>query len=384
MHGELQSLYHKLLNSHTQLLSEHKSLSTSQSEVRQNCVTQHADFISFIELERNARTSASAAIQDAHQSEMGKLYDNIQSLEILITEDRARTMKQHTETRSCADTKHNELKQCIEERLAMLEERFDVVEPQWTVDFNVLRKEVSSTFATIQTTITEERKSFDLSLSAIQNEFFSIAHGVQATANENEKNILDESAQRKTSFWELQDHIKDISQTVMQLNDMKNEITCEYISHVGEFCESFVQRFEVATMSKQLQSIESKNEKLLREMEAKVEEVRTSLISQGNLHSKCMEEERASFKKSHDEHMRCVEVERDARIRQTAELRAEFVKLITKEREDRTIDASVRRSEVDRTKQFIKAMNIGLGGSTVLNRSTLFELEPSPSPPLSL
>merc|ERR1711860_324093 len=77
-----------------------------------------------------------------------------------------------------------------------------------------------------------------------------------------------------------------------------------------------------------------------------------------------MEEERTAFKKAHDEHMRCVEVERDARLRQATELRTEFVKLITKEREDRIIDASVRRSEVDRAKQSIKAMSTGLSGST--------------------
>merc|ERR1712007_378979 len=133
------------------------------------------------------------------------------------------------------------------------------------------------------------------------------------------------------------------------------------------------------------ETIESKTEKILRDMEERIEEVRTNFTSERNLHLKWMEEERAAFKKSHDEHMRCVEVERNARMRQSAELRSEFVKLITKEREDRIIEASMRRSEVDRAKQSIKAMNIGLGGGTTLDKSTLSvqstELEASQSLP---
>jgi len=370
MYAELRSSYQKLVTSHTQLLSAHNGLSTSHSDISQSCETQRADFNSSIESERNARTSALTAMEDAHRAELGNLYNSIQSLEVFISEDRARAMEQHTETKSCADTKHNELKQCIEERLAMLEAKFNVLEPQWSADFNTLKEEVSS-ITTTQATMTEEQRSFEQSFRATQNEVCGMVHGAQAAASENKKIILEESAQRCTSTQELKDHIKDISQTVMKLDSMKDEIISEYKSHLGEFYASFELRYEAATMSQQLESMESKNEKLLHELETRLEEIHANFMSERNLHLKWMEEERAAFKKSHEEHMRCVEVERNARVRQTAELRTEFVKLITKEREDRIVDASVRRSEVDRAKQSIKAMNIGLGGSIALDRSTL-------------
>jgi len=92
MHAELRSSHEKLVNSHKQLLSAHNSLSTSHSVVRQNCETQHADFNSSMELERNARTSTLAAMEDAHRAEVGRLHNNIKSLEVLIREDRARTV----------------------------------------------------------------------------------------------------------------------------------------------------------------------------------------------------------------------------------------------------------------------------------------------------
>merc|ERR1712007_254211 len=133
--------------------------------------------------------------------------------------------------------------------------------------------------------------------------------------------------------------------------------------------ESCAQRNEADSIvsSEQMDSIveivKNASEKSLEKLQARIEEVRTSFIAERGLHLKWMEEERTAFRKSHDEHMRCVEVERDARLRQATELRTDFMKLITKERDDRIIDSSVRRSEVDRAKQSIKAMSSGLGGS---------------------
>jgi len=390
IHTELRSSYEKLANSHAHLSSAHHGLSTSHTA---SCETQRGELSSFIELERNARASALAVMGDTHRAELAKLQNNIQSLEVFISEDRARTMQQqtqHAHLTSCADTKHNEFKQSIEERLAALETKFDVVAPQWSADFIGLKEEVSSTLATMQIKITEQQNSLKQSMHATQNQICSTT---QAAVDGNTKIIMEESAQRCASTQELQVQIKAIMQAMATLSNLKEEVTCEYKSFVGNSLE---QHYTTSVApSQQLldgvtEIVKSENEKSLQELQARIEEVRASLISERSLHLKWMEEERTAFKKAHDEHMRCVEVERDARLRQATELRTEFVKLITKEREDRIIDASVRRSEVDRAKQSIKAMSSGLdGGSTRVSSSleTSTLLLPSPglkSPILSL
>jgi len=246
--------------------------------------------------------------------------------------------------------------------LAVLEKKLDVLQPQWSADFNVLKEQINSALTNMQIKISEEQNSLKQSVNATQNK---ISTQTQAALAGNARNIKEESVQRCESTKELQNKINDVSQVLATLSNLKEEITGEYKSFMGEFHKSLEQHYITPSQqSDGLSEIKAENEKSTQEMEARLDEVRASLISERNLHLKWMGEERAAFKKSHDEHMRCVEVERDARLRQASELRSEFVKLITKEREDRVIDASVRRSEVDRAKQSIKAMNSGLSSGS--------------------
>merc|ERR1712137_39274 len=319
MHAGLRSSYEKLANAHAVLSSAHNGLATSHS---QSCESQKGELNSIIESERNARTLGFSAMADAHAAELAKIRNIVQVLEASVNEDRARTMNEHTDIRSCTDNKHNELKQTIEERLATLEKKFVAVEPQWSADFNMLREQINSALATMQTKITKEQNSLKQFVDATQNQ---ICTTTQAAVAGNAKIIREESAQRCESTKELQDKIKDILQAMATLSNLKVEITGEYKLFVGEFQKSLEQRY--LNPSKQLDDImemvKLENEKSMQDMQARIEEVRSSLISERSLHLKWMGEER------------------DARLRQASDLRTEFVKIITKEREDRVIDASV-------------------------------------------
>lgn len=94
-----------------------------------------------------------------------------------------------------------------------------------------------------------------------------------------------------------------------------------------------------------LQSCKNDNEKSFAELQAQIDDMRTTLVTERNNHLKLMEEE-------HNEHMRIAGVERDLRVRQFIELRADFdelrAKLTAKEREDRIMETSGRRFEVSR------------------------------------
>merc|ERR1712137_386657 len=362
MYTELQTLHDKLASSHAQLQSAHTGLVNSHSTVRQSCDAQRADLNSFIEMERNARTSNLAALEDTLRAEVAKAHNIIQDLEVSVNEDRARTMEQHTQIRSYADTTCNQFKQCIEE---CLEAKLGALEPQLSENLRILREEVLSRLAAAKT----EWNSFQELLHAAQNELNEVGARAQAAAHELSKIITDESVQRSTNIQELQDQMSGISQAVMKLSNVKAEITCEYKAFVGAFYESFAQRDEAASIAsaQQMDSIseivKNVSEKSLDDLHARIEEMRTCFVSERGLHLKWMEEERTAFKKSHDEHMRCVEVERDARLRQATELRTEFVKLITKEREDRIIDASVRRSDAAKR----QALKSTVGSSLIGN-----------------
>jgi len=63
---------------------------------------------------------------------------------------------------------------------------------------------------------------------------------------------------------------------------------------------------------------------------------------------KTAEEERIAFRKDSDDPMRYLEVECDSCLQQTAEMRADLVKAVRKEREDNSVDNSEHQSEVSR------------------------------------
>merc|ERR1712137_807109 len=84
VHAGLRSSYEKLPNAHAVLSSAHNGLATSHS---QNCEAHRGELNSFIESERNARTSGLTALGDAHSAELAKLHYNVQSLEALVHED---------------------------------------------------------------------------------------------------------------------------------------------------------------------------------------------------------------------------------------------------------------------------------------------------------
>merc|ERR1712137_400358 len=111
-----------------------------------------------------------------------------------------------------------------------------------------------------------------------------------------------------------------------------------------------------------VEAMKADNERGLHQAHEHVEEVRSSFEGERNAQLKSLEEtlrsqcffqirdqcaeERANFRKSFQQHLRSLEVERDARLKLATDMRADLVKAIAKEREERLEDNSLHRSEM--------------------------------------
>jgi len=146
----------------------------------------------------------------------------------------------------------------------------------------------------------------------------------------------------------------DISALTRKCDTLKFDLAQEYKTNCSQLDRTATERYTAWTTSiaQQINNLASSTqttvEKMQQEVRQKTEELRECLADERNNHLKTAEEDRIAFKKAHDDHMRCLEVERDTRLRQTTEMRADLIKAVTKEREDRIMGISEHCSEVSR------------------------------------
>jgi len=145
-----------------------------------------------------------------------------------------------------------------------------------------------------------------------------------------------------------------MSELTRKCDTLKLDLTQEYKTSCSQLDRAISERYTAWTtsMAQQISNLTSSTqtnvEKMQQELKQKTEELRNFVAEERNNQLKMAEEDRISFRKAHDDHMRCLEVERDTRLRQTTEMRADFIKAVTKEREDRITGNSEHCSEVSK------------------------------------
>jgi len=181
----------------------------------------------------------------------------------------------------------------------------------------------------------------------------------------------------------LQNMLKyDVSQVASKCDTMKEELLMKFQAACNELEHSISDRHmaSAASSSKQMSDIaavmKTDSERGLREVHERIEELRVLGSNQAKsleetlksqcffqIRDRCMEE-RNAFRKVQEENMRLLEVEREVRLKQTAELRSDFVKAITREREERVANSSEQRSDINKTLREMQMVKSGSGSSS--------------------
>merc|ERR1719502_1160210 len=168
-------------------------------------------------------------------------------------------------------------------------------------------------------------------------------------------NLKEETWLRFVNLQETSGKVEnDISAMSRKCDALKSELSKELKINCSQLERTTSERYSTWTDSveRQMSNVTSSTQAALdtmrQELQQRTEELRNGSMEGRNSQLKIGEEERLAFRKAHEDNMRWLEAERDTRLRQTTELRADFVKAVTKEREDRIKDISEHRSEISR------------------------------------
>merc|ERR1712007_66216 len=155
----------------------------------------------------------------------------------------------------------------------------------------------------------------------------------QAINQQSSSALTEEFSQQCGKITEMQGKLSEhILEIETKCDRWKNELTRTYESAYSQFDRTITARYEAAVntsstqINKTVLGIKKENDNALHDMQSRIDELRTTLVQEGNKHAKWMDEERAAFRKAHNEHVHIVEVERDNRVRQMQELRMDLVK----------------------------------------------------------
>lgn len=188
------------------------------------------------------------------------------------------------------------------------------------------------------------------SLKSYQARQQQIVIEIQTVHERHESNLEEETRQRCVGTREVSERIaKTTSQIEATCETLRNEFVREYKSIQTEMERLLSEQDTGSQHVKDLMStMKVDNDRLKREINQHIDEIRSDFADERNSRLRLAEEERGVFKKLHEEHGRCLDLERDTRLRQVTELRADFVKALTKERETRVVDLSEHRSETSK------------------------------------
>eukprot|EP00811_Abedinium_folium_P005869 NODE_153_length_3504_cov_10.813444.p1 GENE.NODE_153_length_3504_cov_10.813444~~NODE_153_length_3504_cov_10.813444.p1 ORF type:complete len:911 (-),score=288.87 NODE_153_length_3504_cov_10.813444:627-3359(-) len=386
-HTECYSTKHaELQESHAELVERHMALATVHQDLHdENCSSHKAhhegrcQLEELFERERNAR-------ETSHQAagvQFNDLHKELLRLQEAAAADRAAAEARRQDLAPGVEAKFAELSHVLENHEAQLlglerltadnhtafESRMAVFEPRFdTLEFRMgtFRDEVGDNLAQLRKHMDEIEGSATRAIRAAQEQFqIDLEHRIQPLKTQ----LTEETQTRVQNITELQNRL---ATDLEQLNDLvdahRTDLVRELQDAHGVLDRSLTDRHLAHTtahsqqLTDTINSVRAEHERQIRDMHERVEESCACVLADRTNQLKTLEEsikeqcffvvrdkcaeDRIVLRKAHEEQLRCLEVERDARLRQATELRADMVKAITKEREERIVDNAEQRTEI--------------------------------------
>jgi len=219
-------------------------------------------------------------------------------------------------------------------------------------EMSSLRAELAAGLATARRDVDESTRAFERSIQISQQH---VTGEVQKINHQLTVSIEEESRLRVSSLQEMSKKVDtDISEMRCEYEKLKEEL----LGHCDAACSQLERTISelrtTATVAAEQQMsnltylMRTNVEAAQQDLHKSTEGLRGAIIEERNSLVKMIEEDRAGFRKAQEDQTRFLEEERDTRSRQTTELRLDFVKAVTKEREERIVDDSGHRSEVSK------------------------------------
>lgn len=325
-HNGLLESHQQLVGSHNGLIGSHQELATLHEQSRELQTQANQGLESALASERDARAAELKAWNEAHQAEQTNLGGVIQGVHDLLHSKSSDLQSRHDSLGLDIDSRHKEINELLEERLAAWEAKIsNVVEPR--VDANALGLgAIRDDFAKAMSEVNERFLKSQESLKQTNAETQAINEQSAAALKEE---LLLESQRSLEAQKKLSD---DVTAVDAKCNQWKSEFTKDYQAAHSQLDRAITTRYEASVndssvkLNKIVLGIKKDHDNALHDLQTRIDELRTTLVQERNNHAKWMDEERAAFRKAHEEHVHIVEVERDNRLRQIQEMRGDFMK----------------------------------------------------------
>jgi len=281
----------------------------------------------------------------------------------------------------------------LESLISELQSRLHTVEPRLdttTLELNSVREEVSSGFANLHQKVKDVENALE---RCWQDKQQQLSDEAQRHYQEFSNRLEEEARLRILSFQEVsQKNVDDMEAMVWRCDKLKLELSeackigCNRVERTASECHTAFAATTGQQISYLTSLMQTSLERVQQDLHRKLEELRCDFHEERSHQSKMKEEERTVLRKLIEEHSSSLEIERETRLRQTTELRVDFVKALTKEREARIMDHSEQHSEVSRLVrewQIFKKSG-GLSGSNFATRSINSKIDVQPTPSMRI
>merc|ERR1712137_823580 len=236
--------------------------------------------------------------------------------------------------------------------------------------------------------------------SALHNEITEVGSSCQRSLQTNQQVILQHADNLKEATVQqclsIQEVVNKVDYDLMQMpakcDGLREECNRDCKAACSELDGIISNRYlESASVTSQqinalVEAMKADNERRLHEAHEHIDELRIGFTEERNVQLKAMEEtlrsqcffqirdqcaeERANARKLFQQHLRSLELERDARLKLATDMRADLVKAIAKEREERLEDNSLHRSEMTQALREWKLLKSNGGTSTAVGPSS--------------
>merc|ERR1712137_51797 len=366
LHSKLDAqaaLHSDLATSHMKLFSTHEE---SHKLFAANCSQLALQF----EEEREARVVEKTAMEEKQGAELGTLRKNLQSL-----------WNAHGVQRERYEKGWEEIDVRVQEQQNRWDSRIGILEPR--VDNAMF--ELKSIHGEMKNGMDRPAKKIKDTESSLDECFRASLHKAN---HERLSDLQGDAKQRKDSIDKIYEQCSQCSQEISKMDGkwgILSKLITECKSAQNELERSVSECRKIAATSVQEQRVNDlaammvvDREKLQHELQEVMQDLRKDFIEDRNHLSKMIDEEKTASKKMIEDLLHSLHDEHEDRSRQNAEIRADFVKAITKEREDRIVDGAGQHVEVSkalREWQHLKSA----GGLVASGTGSLFSGFVSPS-----
>jgi len=325
---------------HSDLATSHMKLSSAHEESHKLFAANCSQFASQFEEEREARVVEKTAMEERQGAELGTLRKDVQSL-----------WNAHGVQRDRYEKGWEDIEVRVQEQQNKWDSRFGIIEPR--VDNAMF--ELKSIHGELKNGMERLAKKIKDTESSLDECFRASLHKAN---HERLSDLQGEAKQRKDSIDKIHEQCSQCSQQISQIDSkwgILNKLVTECRSAQNELERSVSECRKIVATSVPQQKVDDlaatmlmDREKVQHEFQQVMQELRKDFIEDRNHLSKMIDEEKAASKKMIEDLLHSLHDEHEDRSRQNAEIRADFVKAITKEREDRIVDGAGQHVEVSK------------------------------------